>query len=305
MNKLDVDPVNPKPWRVHFPVGPYTWTQKRRLLEERNSMTAFLGPPRSGKTNGATVDSENVSNNRAFRARDITFLPSDYMDLLTKAAEGDVVEFDEPGAEWGNRAFMSVENRMLNATHITFGSKLIFVKWAVPVLQMQDKTARMLVNYSFILRDSGPRGMSWFYKNWVNAYSGKPGRTGLGRCWWAAAWVDRPEERKEYLEMKRQYQDKEYQKYFTEFAKADEPGDEKGRQLKKDMDAAYEKVKLEPDKYRGPRGKIDPMRVKFGMLDYDISLTERAAKWVADQFNEDVRKEMADLKKGPPGAKPV
>jgi hypothetical protein len=219
--KVDLRP------RPGFAGGPYSYTVKRRLQQDRTTFTAFLGEPRSSKSNDATVLGESVSQNALFRAKDITFLPRDYIRSIIDAKPGDYRQFDEPGAEWGARAFMSVKNKMLNATHITFGSKLITVGWAVPVLTMEDKIGRQLINYVFVTRNTGPKGITKFYQNWVNPYTGRTGRTGLGTCWWAKRFSDRPEEEKEYLEMKRQYQDEQYAKYYTDFAREDDEFKEK------------------------------------------------------------------------------
>jgi hypothetical protein len=214
--KVDLGP------RPGFGGGPFTYAVKRRLRQDRTTFTVFLGEPRSSKSNDATVLGENVSQSGPFRAKDITFLPRDYIKSIITAQPGDYRQFDEPGAEWGARAFMSVKNKMLNATHITFGSKLIMVGWAVPVLTMEDKIGRQLINYAFVTRNTGPKGITRFYQCWVNPYTGKTGRTGLGTIWWARRFQDRPEEEKEYLEMKKQYQDEQYAKYYLDFAREDD-----------------------------------------------------------------------------------
>jgi hypothetical protein len=214
-----------------FADDPFSYTVKKRLQQDRTTFTAFLGEPRSSKSNDATVLGECVSQNAPFRARDITFLPRDYIKSIIEAKPGDYRQFDEPGAEWGARAFMSAKNKMLNATHITFGSKLIMVGWAVPVLTMEDKIGRQLINYAFVTRNTGPKGITKLYQSWVNPYTGRTGRTGLGTCWWARRFRDRPEEEKEYLEMKKQYQDEQYAKYYMDFAKEDDESKEKSNEL--------------------------------------------------------------------------
>lgn len=282
--KLRLDLVNPSPWRVGFPIGPFTWTKRKRLQENRNTMTVFLGPPRSGKTNAASVDGENCSVSRAYKAKDITFLPQDYLHSISQAAAGDQKQFDEPGAEWGSRQFMSIENKMLNATHVTFGSKLINVDWAVPVLRMQDVQARMLINYVFTFRDTGPRGIAKFAKNWVDAYTGKTGRTNLGLCYWAEAWQERPEELKEYLEMKIQYQDSSYARYYREFAKGEDEFKEKADESNDAIKAVIDKISKDSMPYLTSRGLVAPESFRR-----EFHLTHMDAKEVARQVNAILR----------------
>ena len=269
-------------------MGPFTWTKLKRLSEGMNTMVVFIGPPRTGKTEDASTDGENCSQNRPFRARDINFLPYDYVGALKRGAVGDQVNFDEPGAEWGNRAFATASNKMLNATHVTFGSKLIFVDWAVPVLKMQDVQARMLVNFTFTLRDTGPRGIARLAKNWVNGFTGKFGRTNLGSCWFAAAWQGRPEERKEYLEMKAQYQDSRYERYFNEFAKADDEFKEKSKTSTDNINLALAAIRKDDEPYRNSRGNLDPNTIA-----HDFYLTLQDARYVVTAFNREMKKAKA------------
>jgi hypothetical protein len=175
---------------------------------------------------------------------------------------------------------------MLNATHVTFGSKLINVDWAVPVLRMQDVQARMLVNYVFIFRDTGPKGIARFSKNWVDAYTGKTGRTNMGLCYWGEAWQDRPEEQKEYLEMKKQYQDISYSKYYKEFAKGDDEFKERSAQQTLDFQNALTAVTANPMAYLNRSGKgIDPESVRR-----EFGLTNRDAGEIARLVNRSIQK---------------
>jgi hypothetical protein len=290
--QIKVDLVNMKPWRVgkegvQIDMGPFTWTKLKRLTEGRNTMTAFVGPPRSGKSDESSADGENSSQNKPFRARDITFLPQDYMRALGRSTVGDQVNFDEPGAEYGNRSFATVSNKMLNATHVTFGSKLISVDWAVPVLKMQDLQSRMLVNFVFMLKDSGMRGFSKLNKNWVNGYTGKAGRTGLGYCWWAQAWAGRPEEKKEYVEMKDQYQDSRNEKHYKEFSKADDEHKDKVDTAMANIAKALAAVRLDAEPYKNSRGNLDA-----NTLHHDFHLTMQDARYVVTAFlREESKKE--------------
>jgi hypothetical protein len=272
--KVDLRP------RLGFAGGPYSYTVRKRLQQDRTTFTAFLGEPRSSKSNDATVLGESVSQNDPFRARDITFLPRDYIKSIIDAKPGDYRQFDEPGAEWGARAFMSVKNKMLNATHITFGSKLITVGWAVPVLTMEDKIGRQLINYVFITRNTGPKGITKFYQNWVNPYTGKTGRTGLGTCWWAKRFPDRPEEETEYLEMKKQYQDEQYAKYYADFAKEDDDFEAKSEDALTAFAKALAELSKDPKPYYNSRGHVDSDLLSTAFP----GLTDQKARVLARRF---------------------
>lgn len=247
-------------------------------------MVAAISDPRSGKTNAIMVVGEQVSVNRPFTHKDVSFLPYDYLRLIQQAEPGDFVQFDEPGAEWGARNFMSIESKMLNATHITFGSKYVNVGWAVPVLRMQDLQARMLLKYVFYMNSTGPRGMSRFYENWVNHYTGKTGRTRRGGCWFALAFQDAPEEMKEYEEMKKQYQDKTYEKYYKEFQKNDDRFSVQAHENLDRLSKAVAKVMEEPERYFNSKGRVDrnSVRIEFGLTDAD-------ARYVTEQANRKLK----------------
>lgn len=274
---MKVDPWAPADGYVP---NPLTYAIKKRLQQNRNTMIVSIGDPRSGKSEDEKAQGEEYSLNRPFKAKDITFLPTDYIQALMRGVAGDFVLFDEPGAEWGARNFMSVENKMLNATHITFGSKLVNVGWAVPVLKMQDVVSRMLVRYVLYHRGDGPKGIAAFYRNWVNHYTGKTGRTRLGTIWFARAFQDRPEEAKEYDEMKQQYQDKSYERYYRDFAKSDDDFKDKSEETQANIKKAVELLRADPMRYLNRRGHITGASIKN-----EFKLTARDADEVARQVN--------------------
>jgi hypothetical protein len=275
---------------MEFQEDPFTYTVRKRLREKRNTMVAAISDPRAGKTNAIMVVGEQVSVNRPFSHKDIAFLPYDYLKLIQKAEPGDFVQFDEPGAEWGARNFMSIENKMMNATHITFGSKYVNVGWAVPVLRMQDIISRMLLKYVFYMNTTGPRGMSRFYENWVNHYTGKQGRTRRGGCWFSKAFQDREEELKEYEEMKKEYQDKTYEKYYKEFQKADDRYSAKAEENLDRLGKAIAKVLEDPARYLNRKGRVDRDSIKI-----EFGLTAADARYVAEQANQKMEAKPNDL----------
>jgi hypothetical protein len=195
-------------------------------------MVAILGQPRSGKSFGNMMIGEMVDIN-GFTADNVAFIPQDYIDLIRKKKEGSYIVFDEPGAEWSNRRFMSVANILLNSTHITFGSRLINVGWAMPSLKNVDVTAERLVNYVFTtLLPPYPRGTAKLYESWMDSYEGTSGRKYLGTVFFFPPFKDNPEELKKYLQKKSEYQDKRYEEYYISFA--EKAGKSTGAKLSKD-----------------------------------------------------------------------
>ena len=253
--------------------NPFTFQVRNRLKYDRNTMIVSLGDPRSGKSESEKAIGRDVDIHDDFDHKHISFLPQDYMKQIRTFGEGHFIQFDEPGAEWSNRKFMSVENTMLNFTHITFGSKKINVGWAVPILRMQDVASRMLVKYTFTMIPNGPKGMSLFYANWVDKFSGKSGRTRYGMCWFAPAFPDKPEEEKEYLEMKKQYQDQSYEKYWNELIKRDKKEEEeegsKVMEVKKaKMLRIMAEITKKPYKYKTKKGKWNYAKIGF---DFEVN----------------------------------
>lgn len=276
---MKVDYWAPAPGRI---ANPLTWSLKRRLRYDRNTMLVYIGDPRSGKSNSASLTGEEMSLNRPFSAKDIAFLPQDYIHRLSVGTPGDYVEFDETAAEYSNRDAMTRRNKMLNATHVTFGSKYITVGWALPVLQMQDAQSRMLVRYVFEHAGEGPRGRGVrFYQNWVDHWSGKTGRTYKGLVWFAKAWIGRPEEAKEYREMKAQYQDASYSKYVREFEKTDDAFADKANEMNSNIAKAVAEIPKNPMPYTNSRGRIDRRYIKR-----EFHLTDDDAGYVANTVNK-------------------
>ena len=243
-----------KPRRGYY-ADPFTYEVIKRLKADMNTMTASLGYPRRGKSNSQFVVGESVDVNGCFGHTHITFLPGDYIKAIRDAKPGCYIVFDEPGAEWSARSFMSIANQMLNATHITFGSKLVNVGWAVPVMKMQDVNTMRLLTYFFWMLPKGPKGIAKFYTAWVNAYTGKPGRTGEGKVQFGRAFQDKPEEAKEYNEMKQQYQDSSYERYYKEFQSQVEDDAKEGKKPK-DLQELVQ-VALTDKTVLNSRGRID------------------------------------------------
>ncbi len=288
--KVDFSPRFDDTLGIKIQDDPFIWKLKKRLQQDMNSMIASTGYPRRGKSESQTTIMENISLNHAFRAKEVTFIPQDYMGRLMQAEAGDSVQFDEPGAEYSNRNFMSIVNKMLNATHITFGSKLITVGWAVPSLKMQDVTTMRLLTYFFTMDAEGQRGRSRFYKTWIDPYSGKFGREQLGRVWFGPAWINRPDERKEYLEMKRQYQDSSYEKYYKEFAKSDDDNADKVEIAKSNIQHALEVLSTNPLPYMNNRGSIDREQIRR-----EFSLSYGDARYVANVFGKKMKSKEKEM----------
>lgn len=198
---------------------PFTWTVRRRLSRDENTMILFLGRPRRGKSSGAMSTGEQLDAHHDFDASHVTFLPQDYIRMLDRAKKGEFIVFDEPGAEWSSRRFMSMANILLSSVTITFGSKLINTAWAVPIMKQTDVNMSRMANYTFrMLQHPYPKGIAKFYYNSTSEITGKVYTPSKGYCYFAMPFQNRPEELRKYEQAKKQYQDQRYDEYWQSFA---------------------------------------------------------------------------------------
>ena len=252
----------------------------RRLMHSKNTFSASLGRPREGKSWSQLTIGCMVDARHDFDASHIAFYPQDYLKKISTFHRGCYVVFDEPGAEWSARRFMSIANQMMSATHITFGSRLINVGWAVPNLKMQDINASRLLNFSFYLPgEPFPVGVARMYGHESNVYKALSYRTFLAYAWFAKPFQDNPDELKKYEEMKADYQDKSYSEYYDRFGEGGHKPSEK--LTLHDITELAHKIAENPTKYM-LKGKINPLIVQstHGVLATDA----RIVKALAEKF---------------------
>ena len=212
-----------------------------------------------------TADVEIVKYDPCFDHKHVSFLPQDYLKAIRNGSAGEYILFDEPGAEASARRFMTIKNQLLNKTIITFRSLKIGTGWAVPILNLQDITANRLVNFLFIMSPNEP-GSARFYSSWTNPRTAQTGATQHGWTHFMQPFQDRPEELDEYLEMKRQYQDSSYDKYYKEFEDMEKKeAGIKDEEEKIDIDEIVKAILGSEDleMYKTPKGLINRSMVRL------------------------------------------
>jgi hypothetical protein len=272
---------------------PLSWHIRFNLSQNKNTMVAALGRPRSGKSMSLLTMGEMCDARHDFDTSHVAFYPQDYIYKISTFKRGCFVVFDEPGAEWSARRFMSIQNIMLGATHITFGSRLINVGWAVPVLKMQDVTAARLMNFFHIMQlPPHPVGTARFFRNWVDEYTGKTGRELLGYIAFAMPFQLHPEERKKYEQMKKDYQDKSYEEYYIRFAEQSKGRSASGKLSLEEMREIAKEIIKTPRKYI-VAGKI---RAELIQADHNLRQTEaRQIKLMVEKYFADHHIDIREL----------
>jgi len=270
-------------YKLQVPDGylddPFSYTIRRRLSRDENTMIVALGQPRRGKSYAIMTIAEMNDARHDFDAEHVTFLPQDYLDKISHSHKGCFIIFDEPGAEWSSRRFMSIENVLLSATHITFGSKLINVAWAVPNMKQQDVNAVRLLNYSLVMKKSPfHKGTAKLYYNSANEMTGKQYRYGLGMVNFALPFQDNPDELKKYEEAKKDYQDEKYEEYYQRFLEKNENKVEKNKLEIKEIEDIVKQVISDPLKYSiMTKGKS---KLNIDIIQHEASIKKMDAKTV-------------------------
>ena len=147
---------------------------------------------------------------------------------------------------------MSKLNRMMGFVIQTFGSKLIVVVWCLPMLPLMDLTGRNLLNYSVWMRD---RGYGWVYKHNVNVHTGKPYKKHIMTIKFKLPFETRPEQLTEYEQMKREFQDRNYQ--AIEGSMRAEEEEALSKYELQDPNAIAERVAKAPDEFFNEKGEVD------------------------------------------------
>ena len=259
-------------------IDPFTFQMDQSLNQDENTLICLTGKPRRGKSNGGQTIGELVDargkmeypqngekpiphfydalTGKVYRPcfdhTHIGFLPKEYLKLISEGKKGEFMLFDEPGGELTSRRSSSFYNVLISSVIITFGSKLINTGWAVPILPQQDVNIARMMSWLFTFTTRGPKGYARLYKGWVNHRTGQRGQEQIGYCYFALAFQGRPEETKAYNEMKKQYQDKKYEKDYQDFEE-----EEKSKTTESSIAYIVEEVMKDATAFIGKRGAID------------------------------------------------
>lgn len=150
---------------------------KKRLKEQRNTMIFILGAPRTGKSWTSITLANSIDQNNDFDHKHIVWTIPELVSLIKNTKEKCCIVFDESGANFSNRNFMSAWNKALNFILQTFGSRYINIIFNLPQLTFTDKAARDMQTFSLLMMK---RGEARAYSHWTDLHYGKNFRRFLG-----------------------------------------------------------------------------------------------------------------------------
>ena len=130
------------------------YLQSRLIRNNKNVMGAELGPTGSGKSYRDLRKAElwyKYHFEEPFPTANICFGVGAAMKLLAsgKLRKGELIIFEEAGANLGSLDFQQRVSKMMTYVLQSFRSMNIGVLFNLPFLSMLNKSARMLLHYSF------------------------------------------------------------------------------------------------------------------------------------------------------------
>jgi len=129
------------------------WLKSRLLTNNKNVLSAELGPTGSGKSYRDLRKVELWYRNylkREFPIKNICFGVGELMKRINskELKRGDILIFEEAGANLGSLDFQSKVSKMFTYVLQAFRSLNIGIFFNLPYLSMLNKQARMLMHYS-------------------------------------------------------------------------------------------------------------------------------------------------------------
>tara|TARA_Y100000401_G_C8317793_1_gene223545 strand:+ start:329 stop:1405 length:1077 start_codon:yes stop_codon:yes gene_type:complete len=155
----------------------FEYVISKRLKEQRNTMIFILGAPRTGKSWSSITLANAIDQNNDFDHSHIVWTIPELVQLIKNTKEKCCIVFDESGANFSNRNFMSSWNKALNFILQTFGSRYINIIFNLPLLSFADKSARDMATFSLLMMK---RGEARAYSHWSDLHFGKNFRRFLG-----------------------------------------------------------------------------------------------------------------------------
>jgi len=128
------------------------WMENRLIRQNKNILSAELGPTGSGKSYRDLRKAElwyQYHFNEKFPTENICFGVQSVMKLLSegKLRRGDVIIVEEAGVNLGSRDWQSKVSKMFNYILQSFRSMNLALFMNLPFLSMLDKQARNLLHY--------------------------------------------------------------------------------------------------------------------------------------------------------------
>lgn len=129
------------------------WMESRLIRQNKNVLGVELGPTGSGKSYRDLRKAElwyKYHFKEDFPTENICFGVGDTMRLLSsgKLRIGEVLIFEEAGANMGSREFQTKISRMFSYVLQSFRSMNVAIFFNLPYLSMLDTHARQLLHYS-------------------------------------------------------------------------------------------------------------------------------------------------------------
>lgn len=128
------------------------WLHNRLIFQNKNVLSAELGPTGSGKSWRDLRKAElwyHYHFNEKFPEENICFSIPDVIKLISsgKLRRGEVIIFEEAGANLGSLDFQNKVSKMFTYVLQSFRSMNIALFMNLPYLSMLNKQARMLLHY--------------------------------------------------------------------------------------------------------------------------------------------------------------
>lgn len=129
------------------------WMHARLIRQNKNVLSVELGATGSGKSYRDLRKVElwyQYYFKEKFPVENICFGVGDVLKRLSsgKLRRGEVLIFEEAGANLGNLDFQNKVSKMFNYVLQSFRSMNVAIFFNLPYLSMLNKTARMLIHYS-------------------------------------------------------------------------------------------------------------------------------------------------------------
>lgn len=130
------------------------WLYQRLIVKNKNVLGANLGPTGSGKSYRDLRMAElwyKYYFKEEFPVEHICFGVTQVMELISsgKLRKGDIIIFEESGVNLGNLDFQNKVSKMFTYVLQSFRSMNIAIFFNLPYFSMLNKSARMLLHYTF------------------------------------------------------------------------------------------------------------------------------------------------------------
>lgn len=118
---------------------------RRRLENQRNAILVHTGDPGSGKSYADLYMAEQLDPD--FGIDQVCFGRDDFLEVFPELRKGQILLYEEAGAEFGARDAMTGQNKELSKILQVYRFKQIPTIFNLPHLSMLDRNGRRMMNY--------------------------------------------------------------------------------------------------------------------------------------------------------------